>query len=297
MRRINLRHSIAIVLSAFILCAVGYFLFQKAQLRPAEYTVKRIIKYSFTVNNPANEFLKQAEFWTYTPVQITSSQKVVGVKASHPPRPLLDNYGNTRQYFTINALPPFGSQIVNITVELELSDKPNLIAEEFESQYLKPEKFVESDSSEILSLANNLKGKNELETVKNIYTWIVDNIEDAGFVERDHGALYTLDKKQGDCTEFTHLFVALSRANGIPSRGMAGFVHSENAVLKPGDYHNWAEVFIDGAWRVVDAQKKTFMENQSHYVAMRILGENPSESEIGVQSFFSNNSTINIRMN
>jgi len=77
-----------------------------------------------------------------------------------------------------------------------------------------------------------------------------------------------------------HLFVALCRANKIPARCIGGYVRRENATLKPADYHNWAEFYQDGAWRIADPQRKLFMRNQSHYVAMQVIAES-SENPMG----------------
>ena len=70
-----------------------------------------------------------------------------------------------------------------------------------------------------------------------------------------------------------YLFVALCRANGMAARGIGGYVCSENTVLKPNDYHNWAEFYQDGAWRIADPQKKVFAQNQSDYIGMRVIGK------------------------
>lgn len=42
-----------------------------------------------------------------------------------------------------------------------------------------------------------------------------------------------------------YLSMALARANGIPARGIAGYVYGGNAVLHPEDNHNWAEFYLD----------------------------------------------------
>ena len=94
-----------------------------------------------------------------------------------------------------------------------------------------------------------------------------------GYSPKDRGALYALKKRKGDCTEFMHLFAAISRASGIPARGIGGYVCNTNMILRPSDYHNWVEFYEDGAWRIADPQKRVFMENQSHYIAMNLIGE------------------------
>jgi len=36
------------------------------------------------------------------------------------------------------------------------------------------------------------------------------------------------------------------------------------------DYHNWAQLYLDGAWRTVDAQKETWLSTPSQYIVFRI---------------------------
>ena len=69
-----------------------------------------------------------------------------------------------------------------------------------------------------------------------------------------------------------YLFVALCRAAGIPARGVGGYVHAQNAILRPADYHNWAEFYVDGVWYLADPQRHVFLQNQSHYLVMRVIG-------------------------
>jgi transglutaminase-like putative cysteine protease len=76
--------------------------------------------------------------------------------------------------------------------------------------------------------------------------------------------------KSGDCTEFMRLFVAYCRINNIPARGVSGYVANRDKVLAANEFHNWAEVFTGGAWRIVDPFNKVYMENEDDYVATRI---------------------------
>ena len=56
-----------------------------------------------------------------------------------------------------------------------------------------------------------------------------------------------LADRRGDATEFTRLFVAMSRAGGIPARSRVGFVARRTGFF----FHAWAEVWING-WVPVD---------------------------------------------
>jgi len=66
------------------------------------------------------------------------------------------------------------------------------------------------------------------------------------------------------------LLAALCRAAGIPARVMGGYIVRQDCVLKPHEYHNWAEFHDGTAWRVADPQRNTFMEEEDAYVAVEI---------------------------
>ena len=61
-------------------------------------------------------------------------------------------------------------------------------------------------------------------------------------------ALETFVQRQGVCRDFAHLMIALARASGIPAR--IASVYSPDA--DPPDFHAVADVFLDGAWHLVD---------------------------------------------
>ena len=56
----------------------------------------------------------------------------------------------------------------------------------------------------------------------------------------------------GDCTEHTWLFVALSRALGVPARPVYGLAYVAEGPKGRFAYHAWAEVELDGRWVEVD---------------------------------------------
>ena len=91
----------------------------------------------------------------------------------------------------------------------------------------------------------------------------------AGYAPEDFGALYALRQRRGDCSEYACLVVALCRAAGIPARMVEGYVSDRSFAPKPMDFHDWAEVLVDGQWRVVDAQKGALLEKEALYIAFR----------------------------
>jgi transglutaminase-like putative cysteine protease len=254
------------------------------------YTIPRHIEYGFTLQNTTNSVLKEAALWVYAPVKQTAAQQSVNVDASHPFQELSDDLGNVILYFHFSDLPPYATKILTVRADLLLSETPNVTPlpsregpgeGENLSPYLQPEPYCESDDSEIQQLAKHLIAAEPIETARNIFQWEIENITSSGYLKNPRGALYALHHQQGDCTEFMYLFVALCRAAGIPARGLGGYVYAKNAILKPADYHNWAEFYVDGVWHIADPQRKIFKQNQSHYLVMRVIGAVADDHPMG----------------
>ena len=51
-------------------------------------------------------------------------------------------------------------------------------------------------------------------------------------------------KRQGVCQDFTHLFCAWARLNGIPARYVSGYLHQGNGFFGDSAMHAWAEAYI-----------------------------------------------------
>lgn len=125
-------------------------------------------------------------------------------------------------------------------------------------KYLKPEKYWESNDFKIVELASKLKSP------KNIYDYVVKTLS------YDYKRLNTATERFGAskvltmptnaiCMEFTDLFIALSRAAGIPARENDGFAYTTNDKLRPLSFvtdvlHSWPEYWDDGkkTWIQVD---------------------------------------------
>ncbi len=64
-------------------------------------------------------------------------------------------------------------------------------------------------------------------------------------------ALDTFASRSGVCRDYAHLLVALARAGEIPARCVAAYAPG----VDPPDFHAVAELWLDGAWRLVDATR------------------------------------------
>ncbi|MBB4085204.1 transglutaminase-like domain-containing protein [Sphingomonas carotinifaciens] len=61
-------------------------------------------------------------------------------------------------------------------------------------------------------------------------------------------ALDTFAMRAGVCRDYAHLLVALARAAAIPARCVSAYAPG----VDPPDFHAVAELWLDGAWRLVD---------------------------------------------
>jgi transglutaminase-like putative cysteine protease len=286
-----------LVIAGICMIIIAAFVF-RAIITRASYPIPRYIRYSYTVKNMTNHVAKEVHFWTYAPVKKTPTQKCIDLKASDPYKLITDDLGNQILHFTLNDIPPYASKIISIETNLKLADKkPNRFSLRGKKTYLKAEEYCEADDPAIIQQAKQLRGAETTKTAENIFRWVSNTVQYTGYIENPRGALYALKEKKGDCTEFMYLFVALSRANKIPARNIGGYVVTDNAVLRPTAYHNWAEFYDEGTWRIADPQRKVFMQNQSRYIAMHVIGESP-KNPIGVAYRFKyEGQGIKVRMN
>jgi len=232
--------------------------------------VRRRVRFVFTFVNPSGRSLDEQRFWSYLPADIPPVQRLLDVKSTMPCSLLEDQWGHRILALEFDRFQPFARKIVTVTAEVEMT--PNVSAGILKDReiWLGPERFVESDHSMIQTLAQELKRSSAEEGARGIYDWVQGNLHYAGYLEEQRGALRALRERRGDCTEYADLVVALARAAGIPARALGGYVSEWDFTPRPLDYHNWAELYINDAWRIVDAQKGNWLPISGAYIVFRI---------------------------
>ncbi len=285
-----------IVVAGWILALL---LVDSGNLKPkaAGYTIAKNIQYSYTLRNKTNRVIDKAEFWAHAPVKQTANQRCQDLTADYPFQLNSDKYGNQVLHFTFEKLAPYASRIITIKANLMVSRSANPVAAEPEASDLQPEKHIELDHPAIRRTAAKLQESDTLATTKSVFRWVANQVRYSGYTAQDRGALYALQHKKGDCTEYMDLFVALSRANGLPSRRIGGYISPEDAVLKARDYHNWAEFYENGVWKIADPQNKVLKQNQGDYIAMRIIRASKENPLGGYNRFRVKGEGLKARMN
>jgi transglutaminase-like putative cysteine protease len=288
-----------LILVTFLTGAAILIIFHTQNLDPfysASSTQLKGITYHFVIQNTSNHVVDRAELWVNTPVTETSTQRVAKITSSHFYNVEGDDIGNRIFHYTFDNLPPYGSRVITIRADLLVRERPLRSVRVNKEDYLVGEAFIEIDDPQIRSLALSLKAGNSLATAEKIFRWIIDNIRSVGYVKENCGARQALQEKQGDCTELMYLFVALCRAAGVPARGIAGYHCREGAALDQSQYHNWAEFYANGRWRLSDPQKRVFMQQAADYVALRIIRRLPAAQAFDFDCFQVSGEGVTVRM-
>ncbi len=157
----------------------------------------------------------------------------------------------------------YASLTQNNSIDFKNSGIIDSIPKNIIEQSTSSAKYWESSSAQIQQVAQQLKGTetNVYKILEKTYKYVIDKIDYSdvkrfGLNERK-GALATLQGGAAVCMEYSDLFIALMRAQGVPARAAFGSGYSaidyatssENTIN-----HQWAEVYIPeiDSWISVD---------------------------------------------
>ena len=111
------------------------------------------------------------------------------------------------------------------------------------SRYCHPEKFHDF-------VVQNFEGLSGGVLIAAARDWInrtfdyVPGASDSGTTAHD-----TLRDRRGVCRDYAHVLITIARASAIPARIVSVYAPD----LTPQDFHAVAEVYLSGAWHLVDA--------------------------------------------
>jgi transglutaminase-like putative cysteine protease len=202
---------------------------------------------------------------------------------------VVDEYGNHYAEFDLSRQPAGTKQSVNIDYQLsvyELAYDLSACQGDLLDEFLQPELHIESANPQISALASELsRGKDTVcQQVQAFYDYI--GIELVYTTNGENwGAQAALGPMGADCTEYTSLLVALSRAKGIPARYFEGLLYLDKgttAIAKTE--HAWPDVYLPGVgWTALDPTLGRIPVNHevyfAHYTPDHIIvttGVNPS---------------------
>ncbi len=180
--------------------------------------------------------------------------KMISIKAPEKRRFIKDNQNNTILFFELKLED--SKRQVEIVYKIERYEQGIYEEEGDRRNYLKEERYVPLNEKFEKIASDILKNKKEkLMQARTIYDYVIDNLKyqryGPGWGKGD--AIYACDYKTGNCSDFHSLFIAISRAAGIPARFVMGVaIPAERNSGGIDGYHCWAEFYTDGKWWPVD---------------------------------------------
>ncbi len=268
-RRICLKTFAALAVSAACPFATFPVFAQAGPEGASSSGIRRQLRFTVTLTNPHAKELNSQMLWLYLPVAHTATQQLDALNVSAEYRLQTDCLGHSIVELEFAHFPPLAQRIIVLVADVTLRAQPVDASLDDPKIWLVHERYIEMNDPRIQALAHEMKRTTPLETAKAIFEWVSRNLAYGGYVADDVGALRALIQQSGDCTEFAYLAVALARANQIPARMVGGYVVDKNAVLRMEEHHNWAEVYVNGGWRLLDAQKQNWLTPTEQYVAFR----------------------------
>lgn len=122
---------------------------------------------------------------------------------------------------------------------------------------LKPTRYLQTDSEEIIRLAREAVGdtKDAAEAVRRIERYVSRYIQEKDLSVGYASAVEVARSRQGDCSEHAVLTAAMCRAVGIPAEVVTGIVYVEEFGGRRDVFggHAWAQAYVGGKWVGLDA--------------------------------------------
>lgn len=134
-------------------------------------------------------------------------------------------------------------------------------------KYLEEEEFIKFRTPLVTDTVNSIVGKekNAFTIVKNISSWINNNIEKTPSITLP-STTDVLKLKRGDCGESSALMVGFLRSVGIPSYVNIGIVLNEGRFF----YHAWVSAYV-GEWIDTDPALEQLIADPTHIKLLKGL--------------------------
>jgi len=122
--------------------------------------------------------------------------------------------------------------------------------------YLWPSRYCEADRFEAF-VTREFGGLEGGARILAMAEWIHGSVDYCpGSSDSNTTAADTFVARQGVCRDYAHLLAAFGRASGVPSRLVSAYGWG----VDPPDFHALVEVWLGGAWRLVDPSRLAPLE-------------------------------------
>jgi len=200
-----------------------------------------------------------------------------------------DEYGNQYAEFDFSGQPAGTTQTVKIDYQVTVNELTYALSDcrgSLLADFIQPELHIESANPQIVALADKLsQGQaTACQQVRAFYDYIGDHLVYT-YNGANWGAQAALGPMGSDCTEYTDLLVALSRASRIPARYFDGLLYLDTSTnAKAKIVHSWPDVYMPSVgWVALDPTLGRALVDRdiyfAHYTPDHIIvsmGVNPS---------------------
>lgn len=237
---------------------------------PAQRNVELTL---FAAVDPIPEGASVIDLWI--PVaQDTDGQVVSSVTVSHPAGGVIDTeprYGNKMWYKRFEA--PFEDDLRDGKLSAEIKfeiQRTEIVAPESKSlatnpkadpkltAYLEENRLIPVATEPINAIARELKldADPPIVAARKMYDWLIDQFKyDFGAKGAGIGDVrWACDSKTGDCSDYTSMFIAVMRNQGIPADHEFGFpIRTKGTEGRILFYHCWPRFYVEGVgWIPLD---------------------------------------------
>ncbi len=221
---------------------------QQDRLSQRDTRLKNEVEFKLTYDLSIQAIPSQLKFIAPIPQTIPARQKISDIQYSPEPARLFEQNGVKYAEFAFTRPPSQLRLQIKVKATLFRYDLATVKKKQNEvepnapdlSPFLKNEKFIEKNNPQIKEIAETIPDANQIELVRQIYDYVAHSMN-YKYSTHEAGALGALRKKEGACTDYCDLFVALCRAKNIPSRIVKGYISESLDSPK----HAWAEVYLE----------------------------------------------------
>jgi hypothetical protein len=223
------------------------------------------LTFEFVFSNHGPGDVTSLDVYVVVP-QSRYNQHISNLEFSAPYTLTVDRYDQQMAHFRYTDLAPGQDATVAWEGDVEIEAKNynldpervtgfDTIPPEILETYTTDEEKYRLDSSVIQRAARSAArgATNPYWIARNVHDFVARRLSYSNDGQWDDAETVYL-RRNGSCSEYSFLFIALCRANGVPARYVAGTRQRKEGVYVDTLFHRWAEIYLPPyGWVPVDA--------------------------------------------
>jgi transglutaminase-like putative cysteine protease len=250
------------------------------------------LTYNFNFQNSGPGTITRLDVYVAVPSN-RDSQQISNLSFSTSYTPLTDRYGQDIAYFQFTNLSAGQKASISWEGDIEVFRKdynldPDLVESidqippDIVTLYTTNENMYRLDSQVIQDAAQVAANgaTNPYWIARNIHDFVANRLSYLNDHRWDDAETVYI-QQHGSCTEYTYLFIALCRVNGLPARYVGGTIRRGEGTSVDTSFHRWAEVYLPPyGWVPIDVQADDRSSGIS-YANFGIIADNRFATTIG----------------